>query len=230
MPSSTYKSLRRKKKAAQQFRRGSKTFRRKKNLRQKISVKKLYRKDKKIGKRFTRVARGFVDDLRAAVIHANKLEETCVFCLTPLEEISNTTELVCGHKFHTTCLINSLIIGHNYKCSLCRRPIFNKELEDYIKYVLSVAPEEGLVRATRGVERAVARAVAATAIEGNADTGEELVYIANMVAELAAVRMALSQADTEEASEEVVAAAGARINEMTRMEEVRLATRAAAAA
>jgi hypothetical protein len=57
MPSSTYKSLTRKKKAAQQFRRGSKTFRHKKNLRQKISVKKLYTKYKRKGKRFTRVAR-----------------------------------------------------------------------------------------------------------------------------------------------------------------------------
>ena len=92
MPSSTSKSLTIKKKAAKQFRRGSKTFRHKKNLRQKNSVKKLYTKDKRKGKRFTRVARGFVATLknklnlanpqgfaerfRNSINHANQLEET----------------------------------------------------------------------------------------------------------------------------------------------------------
>ena len=131
MPSSTYKSLTRKKKAAQQFRRGSKTFRHKKNLRQKISAKKLYTKDKKIGKRFTRVARGFVDDLKAAVNYANKLEEIdrenkeketecpiCTFTMTDNE----ATELKCNHKFHTICLINALR-KDNLVCPLCRKPI-----------------------------------------------------------------------------------------------------------
>ena len=50
MPSSTSKSLTRKKKAV---RKGSKTFRHNKKLRKNISVKKIYTK----GKQFRRVAR-----------------------------------------------------------------------------------------------------------------------------------------------------------------------------
>ena len=54
------KLVTRKKKAAQQFRRGSKTFRHNKNLRQNISVKKLYTKGKNVGKQYRRVTRGFL--------------------------------------------------------------------------------------------------------------------------------------------------------------------------
>lgn len=141
MPSSTSKLLTRKKKAAQQFRRGSKTFRHKKNLRQKISVKKLYTKDKRKDKRFTRVARGLVNKLRSSIIHANILEETCAICLMPLEEISNITELVCKHIYHTDCLINSFRIGFNVRCAQCRQPIRSQIISD----LLSNSPQDRLV-------------------------------------------------------------------------------------
>jgi hypothetical protein len=141
MPSSISKLLTGKKKAAKQFRRGSKTFRHNKNLRQKISAKKQYSKDKRIGKRFTRVARGLVDKLRSSIIHANQLEEPCAICLMPLEEISNTTELVCKHIYHTDCLINSFRIGFNVRCAQCRQPIRSQIISD----LLSNSPQDRLV-------------------------------------------------------------------------------------
>ena len=64
------KLVTRKKKAAQQFRRGSKTFRHNKNLRQNISVKKLYTKGKNVGKQYRRVTRGFLGG-----INEEKLQE-----------------------------------------------------------------------------------------------------------------------------------------------------------
>jgi len=271
MPSSTYKSLTRKKKAVKQFRRGSKTFRHKKNLRQKISVKKLYRKDKRKGKRFTRVARGFVnvfrnkvndgnpqgfaERFRNSINLANQLEETdtiqdilnniilsierkereeinetketeCPLCMDTMS-VDKATKLNCGHKFHTTCLINNLIIGNHYTCPMCRRPMFDDQLEDNIKYVLSDTPEEGLERAMAMAawvaEWAAARSAAERAIEGNADTEEELVYITNMVVELAKLRVARKAVKTPEAWAAVVEAAGARIDEMARTEAARVA-------
>jgi hypothetical protein len=240
MPSSTSKLLTRKKKAAQQFRRGSKTFRhkknlkQKKNLRQKISVKKLYTKDKRKGKRFTRVARGFgfVDDLKAAVNYANKLEKIdkenkeketeCPLCMDNMR-VDNATELNCGHKFHTTCLIENLIIGNHYTCPMCRRPMFDDQLEDHINYVLSDTPEEGLERAEAVAAEARAERARAAAIGSNTNIYEELVYMTNMVVELAALRVAREAAETPEAWAAVVKAAGARIDEMARTEAARVA-------
>jgi len=237
MPSSTSKLLTRKKKAAQQFRRGSKTFRHKKNLRQKISVKKLYTKDKRKGKRFTRVARGFVNDLKAAVNYANKLEKIdrenkeketecpiCTFTMTDNE----ATELKCNHKFHTTCLIKNLIIGNHYTCPMCRRPLFDDQLEDHIKYVLSGTPEEGLERAEAVAAEAWAERERAAAIGSNTNIDEELVYMTNMVVELAAVRVAAKAAETPEAWDAAVA--GARIDEMARTEAARVRIQAERAA
>ena len=190
MPSSTSKLLTRKKKAAQQFRRGSKTFRHKKNLKQKISVKKLYTKDKRKGKRFTRVARGFVDDLKAAVIHANKLEETCVFCQMPIEEISNATELVCGHIFHTDCLIKALSKGF-IKCPLCKAQIFSNYFGTYITNLLSYSPHEALNNAEAVLDRANERAP---------NTNAE--YMADMAVRAMRVRVE-DQAEAATADEEV---------------------------
>ena len=92
------KLVTRKKKAAQQFRRGSKTFRHNKNLRQNISVKKLYTKGKNVGKQYRRVTRGFLggindeekeekqkqlgDDIRAALSSALKYEKMADLALS----------------------------------------------------------------------------------------------------------------------------------------------------
>ena len=92
------KLVTRKKKAAQQFRRGSKTFRHNKNLRQNISVKKLYTKGKNVGKQYRRVTRGFLggindeekeekqkqlgDDIMAALSSALKYEKMADLALS----------------------------------------------------------------------------------------------------------------------------------------------------
>ena len=259
MPSSTSKLLTRKKKAV---RRGSKTFRHKKNLRQNISVKKQYTKDKRIGKKFTRVARGLVDDLRNMVIEAKQLEETdiikdildktirkieleereiendirdteCPVCQEEMTE-DEATKLNCGHKFHTTCLINYLIKGNHsnsYTCPLCRGPIFSDGVGDYIKNLLSGSPENGLMVARAVLaEVLAAREAAVAAMQDNIEAKDAAVYIASMAVELARARMDMKSARTEEESVEVVRAAGARIDAMRRMEEARRAARRAMAA
>jgi hypothetical protein len=234
-------------------------------------VKKLYtkgkRKDKRKGKRFTRVARGFVATLknklnlanpqgfaerfRNSINHANQLEETdtiqdilnniilsierkereeinatketeCPLCMYNMS-VDNATKLNCGHKFHTTCLINNLIRGNHYTCPMCRRSMFDDQLEDHIKYVLSDTPEEGLERAEAVAAEARAERAAAAAIGSNTNIEEELVYMTNMVVELAKLRVAREAVDTPEAWAAVVEAEGARIDEMARTEAARVA-------
>ena len=81
------KLVTRKKKAAQQFRRGSKTFRHNKNLRQNISVKKLYTKGKNVGKQYRRVTRGFL----GGISDEEKLQEMNA-------AIQKASELVAQHN------------------------------------------------------------------------------------------------------------------------------------
>ena len=239
MPSSASKLLTRKKKAV---RRGSKTFRHKKNLRQNISVKKLYTK----GKKFRRVTRGFVGggfvgNLRRTVTEANKLEKRerenkirdteCPVCQEEMPE-DKATELNCGHKFHTTCLINYLIKGNHsnsYTCPLCRRPIFSDVVGNYINKLLSQSPENMLVAAEEVLVKVLAaRDAAVAAMQDNIEAKDAAVYIASMVVELARARMDMKRASTEEESVEAVGAAGARIDKMRRTEKARRAAREAA--
>jgi len=161
MPSSTSKSLTRKKKAVKQFRRGSKTFRHKKNLRQKISVKKLYRKDKRKGKRFTRVARGLVNDLRRKVNDA--ITPECPICLEEMTD-DEATELKCNHKFHSRCLIQALR-KDNLVCPLCRKPIGS----EISRTLLTESPQDMLIVAKAVLIEAEAAVVAADAAVVAAD-------------------------------------------------------------
>jgi len=245
MPSSTYKSLTRKKKAAQQFRRGSKTFRHKKNLRQKISAKKLYTKDKKIGKRFTRVARGFVDDLRAAVNHANKLEETdtikellnniilsiereerdreniirdneCALCMVEMKA-NETTQLICGHKFHTDCLNESLRAGF-ITCPLCRGEISDKIISSSQQSSV-IIPYNQAARARAMLEEAIREEIAAIAEQDAAM--DRWVQVSDPEAEEAA---------GEAVGEAAVAAAAAAARTVTARAAAREALRAVRAA
>ena len=91
MPSFITKLVTRKKKHPQQFRRGSKTFRRNKKLRQNISAKKLYTK----GKQF----RG-----------GDTVHEVCSICLDILDDTNNNKPIIdtdcspISHRFHTQCL------------------------------------------------------------------------------------------------------------------------------
>ena len=91
MPSFRTKLVTRKRKHPQQFRRGSKTFRRNKKLRQNISAKKLYTK----GKQF----RGGEGDT---------VDEVCSICLESLDDTNNKPIIIteCSHTFHTQCLKN----------------------------------------------------------------------------------------------------------------------------
>ena len=165
MPSSTSKSLTRKKKAAQQFRRGSKTFRRNKKLRQNISVKKLYTK----GKRFKRGGGGFVEDFRDSILIANRFEETerrnkeidneCSLCLSRIAPHTDLT-LRCGHIFHKDCIKQLILAGH-YRCPLCRGTIsYTREEVDMAKVVLKEAAAVMIAAEARSVA-AVARVEAA---------------------------------------------------------------------
>jgi hypothetical protein len=188
MPSSTYKSLTRKKKAVKQFRRGSKTFRhkknlkQKKNLRQKISVKKLYTKDKRKGKRFTRVARGFVDDLRAKENYANTQE--CSICLEEMTD-DEATVLKCNHKFHTRCLKDALQTV-NLVCPLCRKPIGG----EISRTLLTESPQDMLI-----VAKAVLIEAEATVVEAEAAVVEADAIVKTRLQELreatASMRMAM---------------------------------------
>lgn len=149
MPSSASKLLTRKKKAV---RKGSKTFRHKKNLRQNISVKKLYTK----GKKFRRVARGFLNEgflneLRSSIIHAEQSEERerereneirdteCPVCQEEMTE-DKATKLNCGHKFCNKCLITALQTD-NLKCPLCRKPIGG----EISRTLLTKSPQDMLI-------------------------------------------------------------------------------------
>ena len=145
MPSSTSKLLTRKKKAV---RKGSKTFRHKKNLRQNISAKKLYTK----GKKFRRVARGFLNEgflneLRSSIIHAEQSEEReneirdteCPVCQEEMTE-DKATKLNCGHKFCNKCLITALQTD-NLKCPLCRKPIGG----EISRTLLTKSPQDMLI-------------------------------------------------------------------------------------
>ena len=148
MPSSASKLLTRKKKAV---RRGSKTFRHKKNLRQNINAKKQYTKDKK----FRRVARGFVDKLRSSIIHAEQSEERerererereneirdteCPVCQEEMTE-DEATKLNCSHKFCNKCLITALQTD-NLKCPLCRKPIGG----EISRRLLTESPQDMLI-------------------------------------------------------------------------------------
>ena len=118
MPSSTSKLLTRKKKT-QQFRKGSKTFRHNKKLRQNISVKKLYTKGKKF--------RG------GDTVKEENSSEECPICFDHLDSnIINNPIIVtqCSHEFHTKCLqtwhITSVTNSEDasnfdVSCPLCRK-------------------------------------------------------------------------------------------------------------
>ena len=45
----------------------------------------------------------------------------CPICYELIGD-TNTTTTSCGHKFHTSCLLNS-IINVNYLCPCCRNPL-----------------------------------------------------------------------------------------------------------
>ena len=114
MPSFRTKLVTRKRKHPQQFRRGSKTFRRNKKLRQNISAKKLYTK----GKQF----RG-----------GDTVHEVCSICLESLDDTNNEPIIIteCLHRFHTQCLkkwyLRNLLVSKedelNFKltCPYCRK-------------------------------------------------------------------------------------------------------------
>lgn len=142
------------------------------------------------------------------------------------------TKLNCGHKFHTTCLINYLIKGNHYNsytCPLCRGPIFSDVVGNYINNLLSGSTENMLTAASAVLVKVLAaRDAAVAARQDNIEAKDAAVYIASMVVELARARMYMESARTEEESAEAVRAAGARIDEMRRTEEARRAAREAA--
>ena len=47
------------------------------------------------------------------------LEDTCPICLINYQE-KNIIILECGHKFHASCIFQTLAVNHN-KCPLCRK-------------------------------------------------------------------------------------------------------------
>ena len=115
MPSSASKLLTRKLKAV---RRGSKTFRHNKKLRQNISAKKLYTKGKKF--------RG------GDTVKEENSSEECPICFDYLDSNINNNSIIvtqCSHKFHTKCLqtwhITSVTNSEDasnfdVSCPLCR--------------------------------------------------------------------------------------------------------------
>lgn len=86
-------------------------------------------------------------------LEEEKEEETCCICYDNLCENTKNTQLQCGHKYHTGCILKWL--NKNNSCPYCRYEV--KEIEkreDKIRLpeVTIVAAMETLVRRTTNID------------------------------------------------------------------------------